>query len=290
MVGVCSSYSQPPQNSSGIKPPFLHSQILWVRNLERAQRQRLVSPPPLSGLPAEETPKLEATRWCGGLASSLLMSAVGADSAKPSPVASAGACVRLPRVVPPPGLAWNLAQLGGRPRERVWQDSKAFLGSRFRSCRAPVMPCGWRGSYSSAQLGSRCGAWTSSLNGRSGKVALWEQCIGGEVWWWRVCKIWSATWANPSFAKSNLHFNQLVISPLCSSGLALSPRSGACHSVVQLSPTVLSADLKPRDPLAPAQSAGRQEWPWREKQKCFSVIFKVCCVSIVGKFKRLSYN
>lgn len=39
--------------------------------------------------------------------------AVGADSAKPS-VVSAGACVRLPRVAPPPRLVWNLSQLGGR--------------------------------------------------------------------------------------------------------------------------------------------------------------------------------
>lgn len=193
-----------------------------------------------------------------------------------------GAYVWLLHGAHPPGLVWNFSQHGGRPREWVGQESEAFLGSSFRSCRAPIVLCAWRESERSAQLGSRWGAQEPHLSVGGAARSHCEM----KVLSWPICRIRSTTLSSSSFAKGHLHLSQLHIASLCSPGLFLVPAT----SILQLSLTLFSADPEPSHPFEPAQSSGCQEQPRREKQKCFSVIFMPCCVSIVGKFKRLSYN
>ena len=111
--------------------------------------------------------------------------------------------------------------------------------------------------------------------------------------------LWDGRYCNGVFVKYGLPHcpatfcqNSSLFQPVnlfTSVFFGLIPESTLVHStsILELSMTVFSIDQKPKHPLVPTQPSGCHESTWWEKWKCFSVIFKVHFVSVVGKFKRI---
>ena len=252
-------------------------QILWVRNLGRAQRQWLVCHPQCLG---SQPRRLQSWRWLDDgvfwhCLSLCLMAFADPEDLLCDVIRSPYTwllCV----VVHPPRLVGNSSEHGGRPQEWGSQESQAFLGSSFGSCIAPVMPCEWKESQSSAQLGSRWGSVDPHLSMR--RVA--EPVVR------RMYGLGGIVMALPKV---------ISFEPVSHLTSVLQAYSWACTllratSVLQLPMTPFFADQKSRHPLVPSSVCRQPATDVEGKAKLFSVMFKVRCVSIVGKFKRLSYS